>query len=187
MRTLISLVLLSSLFFAACGSTAVNLDDAYVAPQNLTPEWTEMQEEILDRNLEILKEEPNTTAAIQEVAFRYQLLGQYNNAVEYYEQLLEFNVTSFVALNNLADIYEKAEEYNTAAEYIRRLYQENQENYAILKDVVRIHLKADDIENTQVAIDNYAKLSLDAENPNPEEEARIQSLNDQVNEHLENN
>ncbi len=185
MRTLISFALLSTLILSACGAT--NLDDAYVEPQNSTPEWTAMQEDILERNLAILEEEPTTMSAIQEVAFRYQSLGEFNKAVVYYEQLLELNVAHFVALNNLANIYEMAEEYETAAEYLRSLYQVDQDNHNVLKDVVRVHLKIDDVENAQLAVDNYAKLTMDAANPDPEEEARIQSLNDQINEYTESN
>ncbi len=185
MRTLILFALLSTLILSACG--AVNLDNAYVEPQNLTPEWTAMQEDILERNLAILEEEPSTMDAIQEVAFRYQSLGEFTKAVAYYEQLLELNVTHFVALNNLANIYEMAEEYETAAEYLQTLYQGNQSNYNVLKDVVRVHLKADDAENAQMAIDNYVMLVLSPDNPSEEETVLVQSLNDMVNEYLKNN
>lgn len=157
----------------------------YQPTDNVTKEWTETQKTQLEKNLDILQEEPQNIDALLEVAFRYQMLGKLKKAVVYYKRMLDYDRNHIVALNNLADIYERVEEYDEAAIYIKRLYEERQDNHKVLADTVRILIKADEAENAEVAVENYSKQVLDESNPDPIEEEFIQSLYTQIYDEVE--
>lgn len=149
---------------------------------NVDEAWADHQQELLDENLLILEEDPENFDALFEVAFRYQQLGDWKNAVSYYEKVLEQNENDWATLNNLAYMYEKMEDYDTAAEYIKRLYMVDQGNTEVIKDSVRILLKAGDVVNAEEAVANFEELAIDAENPNSDMDVLIDQLYDDIEE-----
>lgn len=131
---------------------------------------------ILDEQRAILEEDPENVDALFEVAYRYQELGAWKEAVNYYEKVLEQSENDYATLNNLAYIYETMEGYETAADYIKRLYAANQSDTGVIKDTVRILLKNEDALNAEHAVDNFVKLSIDPLSPNPDMQALVDDL-----------
>jgi tetratricopeptide (TPR) repeat protein len=112
----------------------------------------------LQTALDTLAATPDDAGAMFDAAFRYQMLGDYKNAVKYYDQILAKSENDTVVLNNIADIYEEMGDYNHAAQYIRRLYVLDPTGIETIKDTVRILLEAGDAANAQEALDNFSSL-----------------------------
>jgi tetratricopeptide (TPR) repeat protein len=113
----------------------------------------------LQTALDTLATTPDDAGAMFDAAFRYQMLGDYKNAVKYYDQILAKSENDTVVLNNIADIYEQMGNYDKAAEYIRRLYILDPAGIETIKDTVRILLEAGDAANAQEALDNFVSLT----------------------------
>jgi len=146
------------------------------ADPNMPADLVTYNQTILDEQLAILEEDPENTDALFEVAFRYQQLGSWKEAVSYYEKVLEQSENDYATLNNLAYIYEQMEDYNTSANYIKRLYAANQSDIETIKDTVRILLKSGDALNAEHAVQNFASLSLDPLNTDPDMQALVDEL-----------
>lgn len=122
---------------------------------NMPDELVKKNQELLQTSLEILDKDTSNIDAQFEVGFRYQALGDYEEAVKAYKKVLEMDPVHMVALNNMAAIYEEVEEYELAAESIKKLYETNQKNIEVLSDAVRILLKADDPDTAQLVLENF--------------------------------
>ncbi len=169
-KTLCALLLVLSLTATACSNKWDQSDPT------MSADLIEHNQEILDAQLAILETAPEDGDALFEVALRYQELGNWKKAVEYYEKVLTQDEYNFPALNNMAYMYEKMEDYATAAEYIKKLYSVNQANVEVIRDTVRILLEADDAVHAQEALDNFEKLSLDPSTPDAGMQALIEEL-----------
>jgi tetratricopeptide (TPR) repeat protein len=164
MKKIISIALITVLLIAlpACRLSKWDQSDP-----NMPDELRQQNEAILEENLTSFEENGFNVVVVLDIAISYEHLGDYKKAIEYYEQVLEYDVNHIVALNNMAAMYEEVEEYEEAAEYIKRLYQVRQDSVETVKDAVRILLKADDALNAQHALDNYkSKVLIDPENEN---------------------
>lgn len=173
-------VITSVLIFVSCSNNPKwnRLDP------NMPKELKEQHERVLKENLDKFEESKDfDSVVVLEIAFRYQQLGDFKNAIKYYEKLLDYDPKHWVALNNLADIYEQVEEYRSAAEYIKRLYSERQNSIEVIQDTVRILIEAGDVGNAEHAIDNFEKLTV-VEGMPIEEESQyrnfIKELRDQT-------
>lgn len=175
MKKLISILALA-LLLTACNSKWDQSDP------NADEAWSQEQQEILDENLAILQDDPENADALFEVAFRSQQLGDWKQAVAYYEKVLEQNGNDWATLNNLAYMYEKMGDYDKAAEYIRKLYLVDQGSIEVIKDTVRILLKADDVINAEEAVSNFEELAVDSENANPDMQELVAELRADIEE-----
>ncbi|MFA6023856.1 MAG: tetratricopeptide repeat protein [Candidatus Gracilibacteria bacterium] len=167
----IILALLSISLLTACSQTNWDYSDP-----NMPEGLREKHEEVLAAELAILEEDPEDLDALFEVAFRYHQLGDYKNAVEYYEKVLALSESHGVTLNNLASLYEDMEKYGKAAEYIKLLYASDQTNIEVTKDTVRILLEAGDLENAKKAVENFETKRVSGENPDPALQELVASL-----------
>lgn len=147
--TVISVLILSTL--TACSGSKWNKFDP-----NMPEELVQKHRQIIDENLGLVEEDPEDLKAIFEVGYRYQQLGEYKNAVKYYEKVLELSEKHYSALSNLAAIYEEVEEYDIAAEYIKELYVNNETDIEVIKDTVRMLLEAGEPNNAQDALENFS-------------------------------
>lgn len=154
MKKITSLLILSILLFTACGNGKWDKTD-----KDITPEQKAHEEKIISDQMALLKNDPNNTDALFQIAFEYQFLGDYKKAVDYYEKVFEIDAKHVPALNNLADIYEQVEEYDKAAQYIKLLYPLMPDNSEAIKDTVRILLLAGDDFHAEEALVNFAKLT----------------------------
>lgn len=146
----------------------------------MTDELRSSHEEILEESLATLEEDPENRKALFEVAFRYQQLGDWKKAVEYYEKVLEVNPTDWATLNNLAYMYETMEDYEQAATYIKKLYESDPGSMEVIKDTVRILLLDEDSMSAVSALENFARLKLDSENPDPDMQIFVSDLYEQI-------
>lgn len=181
MKKLLSFLSLT-LLLTACNSEKWNQADP-----DMPQELIESHQEILDEQLVLLEEDPKNSDALFEVAYRYQQLGDWKQAVKYYEQVLEISGEDWATLNNLAYMYETMEDYETAAEYIKRLYSKDPTNVEVIKDTVRILLEAGYPENAQEALDNFASQVIDEANPSADFQALVDELQADINEWKEEN
>lgn len=176
------LILSLSLLLSACGNNEWDRADPEM-PEDLR----ELNETILNEQLGFLEEDPENLDALFEVAFRYQQLGDWRKAVEYYEKVLELAETDWASLNNLAYIYEEVGDYETAAEYIKTLYMADPGSIEVIKDTVRILLEAGDAFSAEEALQNFEKLSIDPASPNPDMQALIDKLYNDIRTWKEEN
>ena len=127
----------------------------------LTEEQKTTYEQEIDGNLEILNKDDITETerrgAWTAIAIRYHFLGEYDKAIEYYEQILKFHPTSFIALNNITDLYEEIEEYKLAAAYVAKLYAAHGAASNVVEDTIRILVKNGGFEEAFLVIEEYAR------------------------------
>lgn len=175
MGKITSILIISALLFTACANSKWDKTD-----KDISPEQKAYEEKIIRDQMTILGDEPNNIDALFKVAFEYQFLGDYKEAVNYYEKVLEIDTNHIPALNNLADIYEQVEEYDKAAEYIKRLYPLMPDSLEAIKDTVRILLLAGDDTNAELALENFAKLKREDGQPASGATEIISSLKQQI-------
>lgn len=92
-----------------------------------------------------------------ETGFRYMNLGDYDNAIDYYEIVLEYNPTHYQALNNLAVIYEEMGEIEKALTYEQQLYNKNTTNVEIVRDTIRLLIKNRQFSDANGVLDTFAR------------------------------
>lgn len=158
-KTTIALILtlLAGLFLAGCTKYAVDKPE-------LTPEKTQQYEQAIKENQEKLKNaeitEVEKTESLQSIGISYERLGQYDDAINYYEQILKIAPTNFLALNNLAAIYEEVEEFDMAKKYIEILYQyygkDTGTNQGVTTDVIRVLVKNKEFDEAKKVLEDYA-------------------------------
>ncbi|MBT5516439.1 tetratricopeptide repeat protein [Candidatus Peregrinibacteria bacterium] len=174
-KLIITMITLSILLTACTGS------NWQFPVDHLPEEFLDVQREIIDENLEILKENPENFDATFEIGYRYGQLGQLKNAAEYYLKALEIAPLSSRTMNNLANTYEKAKEYEEAAIYAKMNFERNTTSVEALKDVVRILLKADEPNNAATAVSEFlAATSLEDGQPNPNYALLVSELSQDI-------
>lgn len=176
MKKILSTILVSIVFVLSACSGGMKVDKS-----SMGEEYLSQQQEILDAQLLIIKEDPKNLTALFEAAFRYQMLGEYGDAIKYYEEVLVIDESHFPSLNNLADMYEELEDYENSAKYIKLLYQKNPNMPEVIKDTVRILLKANDSENAQLALENFAKIRRESKDGSAQ--SLISELFESINNH----
>jgi tetratricopeptide (TPR) repeat protein len=180
LSTIITIGTLTLTLLSACSK-----DSLYRPDPNMPQELKEQHETVLKEKLAILEENPDDGDARFQAAFHYQMLGDFSRAIKYYKWTLEYDPNHAVSLNNLADIHETVvEDYETAAEYIKKLYALKPDDREAVSDAVRILLKAENFTNAYEALENYKKLVINTENPDPVQEEFIKSLKVQINDFM---
>jgi len=141
---------------------------SYNVEKDLSPEKiTEYQQEITE-NEEILASpdlnEVEKKEALQTLGIAHDRLGNYDQSISYYQQVLEIDPLDYVSLNNLASIYEEVEQYALAAEYIVRLYPNYKDSQEVVRDTIRILVKNQGFEDAQMVLNEYASTHPQQEN-----------------------
>lgn len=159
-KTTITLILtfLVSSFLTGCSKYTVDKPE-------LNPEKIQKYEQAIQENQKKLKKtdisDVEKTETLQSIGISYERLGQYDNAIDYYEQILKIAPTNFIALNNLAAIYEEAEEFDSAQKYIEILYQyygkDTGTNQEVTGDAIRILAKNKEFDKAQKILEDYTR------------------------------
>lgn len=92
-----------------------------------------------------------------ETGFRYMNLGDYDNAIKYYEIVLKYNSIHFQTLNNLAVIYEEMGDIEKALKYEQQLYNKNATNIEVVRDTIDLLVKHKQFVDAQGVLDTFAK------------------------------
>lgn len=92
-----------------------------------------------------------------ETGFRYMNLGDYDNAIKYYEIVLKYNPIHFQTLNNLAVIYEEMGDIEKALKYEQQLYNKNTTKVEVIRDTVRLLEENKQFKDAQGVLDTFAK------------------------------
>ncbi len=152
----ISLFLILSLILTGCGSNYSNIEKP-----TLTDEQKSEYEKTVEDNLTILEQkdlaEDAKYQALVELAVNNEYLGNYDEAINYYKQILEISDSDFLALNNLSNLYEKLEEYDLASQYVKFLNKYYKDKQSVVKDTIRILIKNKEFDNAQLVITEYAQ------------------------------
>lgn len=155
-----------TLIFALLASSPLTGCSKYTVDKpELTPEKIQQYEQAIEENQEKLKNtkitEIEKTESLQSIGISYERLGKYDDAINYYEQILKIAPTNFLALNNLAAIYEEVEEYDSAQKYIETLYQyygkDTRTNQGVITDIIRILVKNKKFDQARQVLEDYAR------------------------------
>lgn len=156
----IALLLVATFIVTACGKDPFMADISYQPP-----ETQEKNREMVQDYLEKYNNESDAAEKARyakEVGFFYMQLGNYREAIKYYEKVLEFDAVHFPALNNIAYMYEEAGDYAKAIEYQKKLYENNATNREVVADTIRILVRSerfDEAVGVLTAFSNYDKSS----------------------------
>jgi len=91
-----------------------------------------------------------------EIGFRNMNLGNYKNAIKYYDIVLSYNPAHPQALNNLAVMYEEMGEIEKALKYEQQLYNTNPTNVEIVGDTIRLLVKNEQFNDAHGVLDTFA-------------------------------
>lgn len=155
MKKLTSIALIVTAFvlaFTACGSYKPDTS-------GFTKEYIQKEQAFLDEFKG--KYESATTDADKEkyafeVGFRNMNLGNYEDAIDYYEIVLEYNPGHTQTLNNLAVIYEEMGDIEKALGYEQQIYNANTTNVEIIRDTIRLLVKNGQFSNANGVLDTFA-------------------------------
>ncbi|MFA5840592.1 MAG: tetratricopeptide repeat protein [Candidatus Margulisiibacteriota bacterium] len=169
----------SLLLLTACSSKWDQSDP------DMPEELRASSEEALDESLALVQENPENVDGLFGAAFYYQQLGEWKEAVRYYEKVLVLSPTNWATLNNLAYMYETMEDYQKAAEYIKTLYQSDPTGIEAIRDTVRILVKAGDPDNALKALENFSTNVIDPTNPDKDLQDLVSSLYEEIQSSVE--
>ncbi len=148
----LALTLLLMTLLTACSPYQVDTD--------LTDEKRQEYIDQIEQWKTVLENEEATDTekleAYMEMGVAYERLGNYKNALEYYEETLKIDTANFVALNNSAHIYEEVGEYDMASRFILVLYLNNPSNQEVVSDAVRIYCETGEPEKSLTILEEYA-------------------------------
>lgn len=99
--------------------------------------------------------------AIQTQGIAYERLGQYDQAIQKYKELLETAPTNFIALNNLSAIYEESGDIKEARKYVTQLFDsykmDTSTNQGVVGDTIRILSKNKEFDLAMTVLQDYAR------------------------------
>lgn len=151
--TIAGLVVLSTVLLSAC--TGYTPDRSY-----LTPEQKEQEQKKLDEAIEKSK---NATTDIEKIdstmsiGFRNMNLGNYDEAIKYYKQVIKLDPANFAALNNLSVMYEEMGNISRAIEYISVLYNNYTDNAEVNSDFIRLLIENKQFVEATRVVEAYKK------------------------------
>lgn len=152
--TATALLIISIFLIAGCSKYS------HIEKPDLTPEKITIYNQTIEDNLKILDNETTEEEkfnAFMGIAVNSQLLGNYDDAIEYYEKVLEISPSDFLGLNNLAALYEKVEEYELAAFYVKELHALYKGRQGVISDTIRILVKNKEFDNAKLVLTEYAQ------------------------------
>lgn len=152
--SIISTVLVATIFLAT-GCSTYNVDKD-LSPDDIAQYELKISEgtETLNR-ADVSKEDQ--IKALEEIGIAYERLGEYDQAIDTYVNILEdFDATNFVALNNLSLIYEEVGELELAGAHVAVLHKYYKDRQAVVRNTIRILVKNKDFDSAQLVINEYA-------------------------------
>jgi tetratricopeptide (TPR) repeat protein len=154
MKKTITALLITTLLLTGCSQYDVD-------KPNLTEEKKAEHEQALEEALETLKNEDisqeEELELLRTAGIKYERLGKYDKAIEYYEKVLIIDPIDFVALNNIAAVYEEVEELELAAAYVVQLYTNYKDRQGVISDTIRILVKNKGFDDAQMVLEEYTR------------------------------
>lgn len=151
-KTVISaILLLATGILSACNDYTV--DRSYLTQE--AREKEEAQLAIALDNYEKSATDKDKADNAFEVGFRYMTLGEYEEAMDYYKIVLEYDAVHFPVLNNMAVMYEELGDIKTALEYEKKLYDNNPTNTEVVSDTIRLLVKNKQFNDAQGVLEKF--------------------------------
>lgn len=154
---LISFAILVMLTFTACAKDPYMVDISYLPKETQQKHQQLLKESQEQYNKATDPAEKSKFAT--EVAFNNMTLGNYREAINYYQKVLEFDAVHFPALNNLAYMHEEAGDLVKALEFEKRLYESNNTNSAVVEDTIRVLVKNNMFNDAQGVLEAFSKYN----------------------------
>lgn len=154
---LISFAILGLLTFTACAKDPYMVDISYLPKETQQKHQQLLKESQEQYNKATDPAEKSKFAT--EVAFNNMTLGNYREAINYYQKVLEFDAVHFPALNNLAYMHEEAGDLVKALEFEKRLYEANNTNKEVVEDTIRILVKNKMFNDAQGLLEAFSKYN----------------------------
>ncbi len=159
---IITILLLTSVLGLSACQKSYKPDRSYMSPEQI-----EKEQNLLDEFKGKLDTAENNADKITysfEIAFRYQTLGDYDNAIKYYEEVLELDGQDKRSLNNLAVMYEEMDDIPKALEYEQKLYNIDPINTEAVEDTIRLLVKNKQFSDAEGVVMQFANSSKGEEN-----------------------
>lgn len=148
----ISLLILSTSLLSACGS-GYTPDRSYMTPEQIEQEQQKLDEAL--QKYDEAKDDISKIDATASVGFRYMNLGDYDNAIKFYKEVVKLDYANFPALNNLAVMYEEIGEIDKAIEYQGELYNYYTDNAEVNSDFIRLLVANKQFEEAGRVVEAY--------------------------------
>ncbi len=152
---IITLTVLVLLTTAGCSQDPYVVDISYQSKE-VQANNQKLLQESLDKYGKASTEDEKAGYAT-EIGFRYMQLGNYREAIKYYEEVIKNSPGHFAALNNIAAMYEEAGDLKKALEYEQKLYQDQSTNSEVVADTIRLLVKNSQFSDAQGVLDAFSK------------------------------
>ena len=152
-KKLITSIIVSSVFLVSCGGIGYTRDMSYM-PDSLKAQHEKTLSEQLEKYKNTSKDEEKSTYA-GEIGFQYMELGQFNEAITYYEEVLKQHPTDFASLNNIARMYEEAGKIKEALTYQQKLYETNSTNTQVIDATIRLLVANSQFDDAQGLLEKF--------------------------------
>lgn len=136
---------------SACGGYTP--DRSYMSQEQKDQEQQKLNEAVERYETAANDTEKNENAA--SIAFRNMNLGNYSEAIKYYEQVIKSDPTHYPALTNLTVMYEEMGEISKAIEYEGMLYDYYTDNAEVNSDFVRLLIENNQFEEAGRVVEAF--------------------------------
>lgn len=154
----LGLVILS---LTACSSD-YQADRSYMTEDQKTVEQQKLDE--ASEKYKNAKEEKEKTEAASSLGLRNMNLGNYDEAINYYKEVLEAIPNDYAAANNLAVMYEEMGDLPNAIEYVGVLYDYYTDRPEVNNDFVRLLVANKQFVEAQKVVDAFKKTERAIDN-----------------------
>jgi len=148
---------------SGCATPKYTSDISYMSASQ-----KEHEESILNEHLQkyaAAQTPEDKAAALEEVGFRYMVLGQLDESISYYEQLLEIDTVHYPALNNIVSMYEEMGEAKKALQYAERLFYNYVDNSQSLSLYIKLLVAEKDFIKAHDAVKRYSETETGKKYP----------------------
>ncbi|MFH1251642.1 MAG: tetratricopeptide repeat protein, partial [bacterium] len=160
-RKYILILSMTPILLGGCTSYKIDISD-------MPEEQVQQNKTALNENLEkhdAAIDPAEKVGYAEEIGFRYMILGEYDKAISYYKEVLEYDNAHYPALTNIAVMYEEVGEIKKALEYEKRLYEGYPDYLEVNGDLIRLLLADGQVEEATKVIDTLANAQKGQENP----------------------
>ena len=147
---------------AGCGQDPYTVDISYQSKE-VQANNQKLLKEYLDKYNNAADDDQKMDYAA-EVGFRYMQMGNYREAIKYYEEVIKIDPVHFAALNNIAVMHEKAGDLKKALEYEQKLYEKEATSVEVVRDTIRLLLANSKFNDAQGVLDTFSSYDKKTDN-----------------------
>ncbi len=159
---LFAFLILATFTLTACGPDPFRPDISYMPEDQKQNNEKLLQDALTGYNS--TDDQAAKADHAEEVAFRHMLLGNYREAIKYYEKVLEYDDKHFPSLTNVASMYEEAGDFEKAVEYGNRLYRVDPTNKEVVSDMIRFLVKSGRHSDAQGVLEAFSRYDKESGN-----------------------